>query len=128
MKKEDWKALAMIAAFYGLLELWGITCPIKYLTGVSCPGCGMSRAWLSVLRLDLAGAWEYHPLYWLPVPGAALFLLRGRLPAALYRWGIGLICGLFLVVYAVRLLTPGNMIVVFRPQEGLFLRLLGIGR
>lgn len=124
MKREDWKALAMIAGFYVLLELCGITCPIKYLTGISCPGCGMSRAWLSVLRLDFGAARGFHPLYWLPVPGAALFLLRGRLPAALYRWGLGLICGLFLVVYALRLLTPGDMIVVFRPREGLFLRLL----
>lgn len=124
MRKEDWKALAVIAGFYVLLELCGITCPIRYLTGISCPGCGMSRAWLSLLRLDPAGAWAYHPLYWLPVPGAALLLFRERLPAALYRWGLGLICGLFLGVYAVRLLSPGDMIVVFRPREGLFLRLL----
>lgn len=125
MRKEDWKALAVIAGFYVLLELCGITCPIRYLTGISCPGCGMSRAWLSLLRLDPAGAWAYHPLYWLPVPGAALLLFRERLPAALYRWGLGLICVLFLGVYAVRLLSPGDMIVVFRPREGLFLRLLG---
>lgn len=124
MRKEDWKALAVIAGFYVLLELCGITCPIRYLTGISCPGCGMSRAWLSLLRLDPAGAWAYHPLYWLPVPGAALLLFRERLPAALYRWGLGLICVLFLGVYAVRLLSPGDMIVVFRPREGLFLRLL----
>ena len=59
-------ALAGIVLFYVLLESLGVTCPIRFLTGISCAGCGMSRAWLSLLRLDLAGALYYHPLFWLP--------------------------------------------------------------
>lgn len=39
-------------------------CPVRRLTGVPCPGCGMSRAWLAVLRLDLTGAVSYHPMFW----------------------------------------------------------------
>ena len=123
MKRADWKALAVIAGFYAVLEAVGITCPIKYLTGVSCPGCGMRRAWFALLRLDAAAAWACHPLFWLPVPAAGLLLRRRRIPKAAYRWGMGLLCGSFLMVYVVRLLTPGETIVVFHPQEGLFWRL-----
>ena len=39
----------------------------------SCPFCGMTRAHLAALRLDLAGALAYHPLFFLGLP--YLFLL-----------------------------------------------------
>lgn len=56
-------ATAAVVVLYVVLENLGITCPIKFFTGISCAGCGMSRAWLSVLRLDMAGAFRYHPLF-----------------------------------------------------------------
>jgi len=113
-----------IAGFYWVLGLLGITCPIKFLTGISCPGCGMTRAWLSLLRLDLAGAVAYHPLFWLPVPALALYVLRQRLPRALVWSGGALICGLFCIVYFYRLLSSASPgVVVFAPEEGLLFRL-----
>ena len=63
MNRRDISALAGIALLYVALEAFGVTCPIRFLTGISCAGCGMSRAWLSLLRLDLAGAVYYHPLF-----------------------------------------------------------------
>ena len=39
-----------------LLTGWGIPCPIHLITGWSCPGCGISRFFLAILRLDFAGA------------------------------------------------------------------------
>lgn len=51
-----------ITAVYGVLFALGITCPIKYITGVSCPGCGMSRAMWALIRLDFSTAVYYHPL------------------------------------------------------------------
>ena len=76
MHTKDIQALAAVALFYIVIESLGVTCPILFLTGISCAGCGMSRAWLSLLRLDLAGAFAFHPLFWLPVPAAALLLFR----------------------------------------------------
>lgn len=52
----------------------GLPCPVRALTGVICPGCGMGRAWLAFLRLDISGAFFYHPLFW-AVPLLVLFLL-----------------------------------------------------
>ena len=63
MHTKDIQALAAVALFYIVIESLGVTCPILFLTGISCAGCGMSRAWLSLLRLDLAGAFAFHPLF-----------------------------------------------------------------
>ena len=60
MKKNDIQALAGIVLFYVVLEGLGVTCPIRFLTGVSCAGCGMSRAWLALARLDLSAAAYYQ--------------------------------------------------------------------
>ena len=117
MNRRDVSALAGIALLYLLIESLGVTCPIRFLTGISCAGCGMSRAWLSLLRLDFAGAFRFHPLFWLPVPAAAL-LLRPRLPKRVFTVGLALCGALFLLVYLIRLVLPGE-IVVFAPQEGL---------
>lgn len=96
----------------------GVTCPILWLTGISCAGCGMTRAWLNVLRLDFAAAFSCHPL-WPLVPAAmALILLRHRLPRRLYRCAAALLLAAFLIVYAARMLDPADQIVVFRPAEG----------
>lgn len=122
MNRRDVSALAGIALLYVALEALGVTCPIRFLTGISCAGCGMSRAWLSLLRLDLAGAFYYHPLFWLPIPAAALLLLRRRLPDRLFTVGLALCAALFILVYFIRLVLPGE-IVVFAPREGLIWRL-----
>ena len=56
-------AIALIVLFY--------RCPAKKIFGIECPGCGLTRACLSALRLDFKSAFEYHPLFWLF--GAGLF-------------------------------------------------------
>lgn len=124
MSRKDAQALLGILLFYAVIESLGITCPIRFLTGVSCAGCGMSRAWLCLLRLDIAGAFACHPLFWLPLPAAIAFLYRRKLPKAVYTGGAVLVCALFLAVYAVRLFTPDDAIVVWRPEQGLVYRIV----
>ena len=58
---------------------WGIPCVFHALTGLYCPGCGISRMFLALLRLDLASAARYNlfVLCLLPV-GMILFLYKAR--------------------------------------------------
>lgn len=77
MKKPSHIALklAVLALCALVLVLWvslSLPCPIRHLTGLPCPGCGMSRAWLAALRLDFAQAFRCHPMFW-AVPVVALF-------------------------------------------------------
>ena len=124
MDLKELRSLAGIALFYVLIEAMGITCPILFFTGISCAGCGMSRAWLALLRGDLAGAFAFHPLFWLPVPAVALLFFRQRIPGRVFRWGMGAVCVLFLAVYLVRLFTMNDTVVVFQPSQGLAARLI----
>ena len=62
------------------LYLLDLGCIFKTMTGLSCPGCGMTRAWLSALRLDFSAALAYHPLFW-AVP-IALALVYVQAPCA----------------------------------------------
>lgn len=39
-----------------------IKCPFRWLTGLSCPGCGMTRACTHALHGDLLTSLEFHPL------------------------------------------------------------------
>lgn len=73
-----------------------LPCPARLLTGHPCPGCGMTRASVALLRGDLAGAWRLHPFALLLVPVAAANALApgatrkawAALPPALRR-GLG---------------------------------------
>lgn len=103
----------------------GIGCPIYFITGINCPGCGMSRALFRVLQFDFAGAFLFHPL-WCLLPVLAVFwFLResARISHKTYGWFLWVFCILFLFVYLFRLLDPTDVIVRAAPAEGLFLRI-----
>ncbi len=51
-----------------------IPCVYRYFLGIPCPGCGMSRAYFSLLRLDFAAAFSFHPMFW-SVPILYLYFL-----------------------------------------------------
>ena len=43
-------------------------CLIKSIFGIECWGCGITRAFFSVLYFDFAAAWEYNPLIYILLP------------------------------------------------------------
>ena len=120
-KKEILNALLAVGAViavYAVLRVFGITCPIKYVTGVSCPGCGMTRAYLCLFRFDFAGAFHYHPLFFVPPLVLLVYLFKNRIPKKLYSAFLLTMAVLFVIIYVVRLISPENDVVVFRPAEG----------
>ena len=51
-----------------------IPCPIHELTGLYCPGCGITRMLISIVKLDFASAFRYNQLLFIMLP-FFLFLL-----------------------------------------------------
>lgn len=56
------------------------SCPVKLLIGLPCPGCGMTRSILCLLKLDIKGSFRYNALW--------LILLFIVVVAILKRYGI----------------------------------------
>ncbi len=63
------------AVFVGLTGL-SIPCPVRALTGLLCPGCGVTRLCMALLRLDFAAAWDANPVLLLLLPVLAALLAR----------------------------------------------------
>ncbi|MCI8515850.1 MAG: DUF2752 domain-containing protein [Hungatella sp.] len=127
MKRVDWKkrqtdhqAVLWVLGFYGVLALTGHGCPIRWGTGVPCPGCGLSRAGLALLRLDVPSAFTYHPMFW-AVPLLGVFgWLYSRKPTRGLLWGISLLGVMFFVVYLVRLIARDPVLEIDIPSGLIF--------
>ena len=72
-----WPALLVLVLYFllGKFVLHSL-CPSVILTGFPCPGCGMTRAMLSILRGDFASAWRFHPFSYVLLMWAAAFGIR----------------------------------------------------
>lgn len=97
-----------VAVYALIMELTGIGCPIRWLTGVPCPSCGLTRATLALLRLRPQEAFAWHPMVFLIYP--YLFLLFHFRTKLFAHWKKGVLIGLlagggvlFVVVYVIRL-------------------------
>lgn len=123
IKNENLQTAALLAAAVVFLYLTDIGCPLRFLTGICCAGCGMTRALLQVLQGHFAEAFHYHPL-WITLPFIFGLILTGskrsRRTNQTLLWSFSL---LYLAVYAVRL-THGSDVVFFHPEEGFLLQII----
>ena len=53
-----------------------IHCSIKTITGLYCPGCGITRMLLSIIQLDFYQAFRYNPLLFITLPIFIIFFLN----------------------------------------------------
>lgn len=106
--------LALISAsgvLYHFLEIDVINylparsfCPFRALTGLPCPGCGMTRAMLSLGQIKPAGAAAFNPLSIPLFLAMLLYLFVKRTPSWLgHKWIGGLMIALVLAVWVLRL-------------------------
>lgn len=67
--------ILLLVVFYAVF----VGCPVYRLTGVPCPGCGMSRAFIAAAKLDFRAAFAYHPLFPVFAVETGYVLLRGNI-------------------------------------------------
>jgi len=95
LRQRGLAAVLLAAALVYFAGSWWLgrpihRCPFRALTGLPCPGCGLSRALTLLLRGDWAASFRLHPfaLYVIVcgglLGGAALLPARWRL-----RWAAG---------------------------------------
>jgi uncharacterized protein DUF2752 len=51
-----------------------VICPFRLLTGLPCPGCGMTRAWVYLTHGDVAAAVSANPFALVALPAALLLV------------------------------------------------------
>ncbi len=96
----------MLAGWAFLSHVGSSGCVIKAMTGLPCPGCGLTRAYVALFRGHLRDAFFYHPLF--PVVfviGACIAGRRHPLLSSLTsneRWW-GMIFAAFSGVYIIRM-------------------------
>lgn len=99
------------------LYLLDIGCIFRLMTGIPCPGCGMTRAWLAALRLDFVVAFAYHPLFWVVPIAFVLAFVREEVASSKLKRGIDIavtvLCVLVVAVWIVRLINPADAGLLF---------------
>lgn len=117
-------SVAAVVVLYVILESFGVTCPIKYITGISCAGCGMSRAWIALLHFNIHEAFTYHPLFFLPPVVVIVMLLKSKINIKFYKIFMFTMVGAFVIVYLYRMFIGTGDIVVFEPQNNILFRII----
>ncbi len=98
--------LPNVIGLTGLVVFYAIVgCPARYFLGICCPGCGMTRASLSILKLDFIAAFNYHPLVFIMPVCVVIFFIRKKLPKKLYNALVSFGIVLFIGLYVYRLIT-----------------------
>ena len=117
-------SVTAVVVLYVILESFGVTCPIKYITGISCAGCGMSRAWIALLHFNIHEAFMYHPLLFLPPVVVIFMLLKSKINIKFYKIFMFTMAGAFVIVYLYRMFIGTGDIVVFEPQNNILFRII----
>ena len=107
IKDIKWAIIIIIAYFaLGRYFLYSL-CPMVMVTGLPCPGCGLTRAGFALLKLDLAGAFRIHPFIY-PIAGyIAVFgwnrYIMGRRMGKKLKAGLTVLMVLVILFYGWRM-------------------------
>ena len=56
--------IGAVISFIAVIFLNKSICLFINIFGLPCPACGMTRAYISLVHLDIKKAFYYHPLFW----------------------------------------------------------------
>lgn len=107
LSNKDILVFAIIVTAYALLPyaLGQSNCMFKAMFGLPCPGCGMTRACISLLKLDFTKAMHFHPLFWLPPIAFVAWIAVKNKSNTAANWIIYGFIALMLAVYVVRMVN-----------------------
>ncbi len=114
IKDIKWAIIVVIAYFVLAKNYLYSLCPMVVITGFPCPGCGLTRAGVRLLRLDFAGAFQIHPFIYpivvcLGILGWNRYIRNRRMGTGLKLLS-AIICILMILFYIWRM-------VCYFPQE-----------
>jgi len=115
--------VAGLALYCLLVYFLKLPCPIYFFTGVSCPGCGMTRALFSLMQFDFNTALYYHPLIFFCAvlfPVLAIVHLKKKYTAKKILILIFIV--VFITTYLYRFLILKSPILKFSPENGFFVK------
>lgn len=124
LKHEEICFMILMIFLAFILHILHIGCIARFLTGVSCPGCGMTRAMIHVAKLDFKTAIYYHPLvFTMPILGI-LFIYKNKINVIVLNTILMFILILFLLVYILRLIDVNNDVVYIDITKSFFYKIL----
>lgn len=101
--------MAQVVLTYLNLPAW--RCPFRMMTGLPCPGCGLTRATIALLHLNLHEALALHPfsplalaaaigaiVKELPIKGSSR-AIASQVAAKLFRAGLAEALGIALLIW-----------------------------
>lgn len=121
--KESFYLFGCLALYVILAYLFKIPCPIKKLTGISCPGCGMTRALIALFMFDFPLALYYHPLVFFVIPVLLMFIVfYERNMVKCKRILIVVLVIVLIVVYLYRMIIIQSNVLEFKPENNFLFR------
>ena len=108
-------------------------CPMRLLTGLPCPGCGLTRAFLAFFSGNPAKAWSCHPLFAAVLIGIPLFAILRYITPEHFRFfrlyaALVLAAAILLYLYRMATLFPDTEPMLFYKDDMLVLRILSVLR
>lgn len=103
--KEKLLSCLLVAVIVVAMYLFDIPCLFRLWFNITCPGCGMTRAYISLLHLEIRQAFAYNAMFWSAPILLLLYLFDGKLFKR--KWlnsGLSvLVCAGLLVNWIIRL-------------------------
>ena len=127
MQKKSFNIGYLLFFIMGIFIALGLyRCPIKYIFGMSCPICGLTRALACALKLNFKGAFHYYLFWPLIIIGLVLHILyeykKININKKLMFGFLYSFCAINLVYYFYRFFS-GSSIVYFDFSESLLYRI-----
>lgn len=86
-------------------------CLMKDIFGIPCPACGMTRAFYSLMMLDIRSAFYFNPAFWtvplMVVCGAMAALTKKR--RTVWLVGVLVLTAIVIAVWIIRLFTGSTV-------------------